>query len=283
MIGFGVCVGPTDLFEQVSGPSIRRFNAEGAPVLTVTGQSSMFRAYNALLDQAQSAGCSGLLMIHDDVELRADPRPALEPLLEDDSVGVVGALGGMRPTSLAWWSQREGRKGRLEDWGKVHDYSSGVFDVDVVDDVIMCVSPWTIKNIRFPESRYGGFEGLGVILSSIIRRQSRRVLVADFDAMHHNTGKGFNGIVDWRRNELRWHREFFELTRAETTAAVVEDRLLFTLRMRMGTKRLVRQLRRLPAHQPGGESGEPVLDAYVERWTARTSTLRGRSRAWSGT
>ena len=278
MMGYGVCVGPSDLFEQICRPSIERVSDPGSPLFTIRGQRSMFEAYNALFDlAAANRECNWLVLLHDDVELRKNPVDVAGPVIEDDSVAILGTLGGSNTISLAWWKEKAERRGRITDYNKFHDRGGGRHEVHAVDDVILCVSRWVIENVRFPSERYCGFEGLGVILATMVRAAEKRVLVEDLgDVMHHNTGRGFNSLTDWRRNELRWHRDFFQLSAVEKFANHLEDIALPTLPLRIAARRVI--LRLLGRHNEAsdGESGDPAIDAIVDRWYQRCEGLRGR-------
>ncbi|MEU7146063.1 glycosyltransferase [Nocardia sp. NPDC046473] len=278
VIGYGVCVGPTDLFDRICRPGIERVSAPDSKLFTVRGQKSMFAAYNALFDQAAADdNCTGLVLLHDDVELSKNPVDVAGPVFEDDSVGVLGTLGGSNTISLAWWNEKSDRRGRITDYNKAHDHGNGRYEVHAVDDVILCVSRWVIENIRFPAGRYVGFEGLGVILATTVRAAGKRVIVEDLqDVMHHNAGRGFNGLGDWRRNELRWQREFFQLNAWERLGNQLEDLALPILPARLGARRLGLRLAGRHNEVSDGESGDPAIDAIVDGWYRRCQGLRGR-------
>ncbi|MBT2900466.1 MULTISPECIES: glycosyltransferase [unclassified Streptomyces] len=278
MIGYGVCVGPGTLFERTCLPGIERVRAPGSPVFTMRNQRSLFSAYNAMFDQAAAnSDVTGLVMLHDDVELRKNPAEVAQSVFEDDSVGMLGSVGGSDTVSLAWWNERETRRGRVTDYDKVHDYGSDRYEVEAVDDVILCVNRWTIENIRFPEGHYRGFEGLGVILATLVRAAGRRVMVQDLqDVMHHNDGRGFNGLKDWRHNELRWHREFFDLSPAERLGNHLERLTIPAVPLRLAARRLAMRVGGRSDEVSDGETGDPVIDRLVGGWYRQCTRLRGR-------
>ncbi|WP_243794987.1 glycosyltransferase [Saccharopolyspora gloriosae] len=244
----------------------------------MSGQKSLFAAYNQLFDQAAADDqCSGIVLLHDDVELQKNPVDVAGPVLEDPSVGVLGTLGGSNTVSLAWWNEKSERRGRITDYNKAHEHGGDRYEVDSLDDVILVASRWVIENIRFPEGRYVGFEGLGVVIATMVRAAGKRVIVEDLrDVIHHNAGRGFNGLGDWRRNELRWQREFFRLSALERLSNHLEDLALPALPVRVGARRLALRLAGRHQQVSDGESGDPAIDAIVDGWYRRCRSLRGR-------
>lgn len=278
MIGYGVCVGPSDLFDRICRPGIERVRTPGSPLFTMRNQRSMFEAYNAMFDQAAAnSEVTGLVMLHDDVELRKNPVDVVGPVFEDDSVGMLGSLGGSDTVSLAWWNEKATRRGRVTDYDKVHDHGSGLHEVHAVDDVILCVNRWVIENVRFPAGRYRGFEGLGVILAALVRSAGKRVMVQDLqDVMHHNEGRGFNGLQDWRHNELRWQRQFFDLSPLERMGSYLEELTVPSIPLRIASRRLALRAAGRGFEVSDGESGDPAVDELVDGWYRRCTRLRGR-------
>ncbi|WP_229891159.1 glycosyltransferase [Streptomyces mashuensis] len=242
------------------------------------GQTSMFDAYNAIFDQAAAnSDVTGLVLLHDDIELRKNPVDVVGPAFEDESIAMLGSVGGSDTVSLAWWNERDTRRGRVTDYDKVHDYGSDRYEVHAVDDCIIAVNRWVIENVRFPPGRYGGFEGLGVILATMVRAGGRRVVVQDLqDVMHHNDGRGFNGLRDWRRNELRWQRQFFDLSPLERLGNHLEDLATPTIPARLAAQRLALRLAGRAHEVSDGETGDPAVDKVVDGWYRRCKRLRGR-------
>ncbi|WP_330316304.1 glycosyltransferase [Streptomyces platensis] len=278
MIGYGVCVGPSDLFDRICRPGIERVRAPGSPLFTMRNQRSLFEAYNAMFDQAAAnSEVTGLVMLHDDVELRKNPVDVAGEVFQDESVAMLGSIGGSDTVSLAWWNEKPTRRGRIIDYASVHDYGGDQHDVHAVDDVILCVNRWVIENVRFPVGRYRGFEGLGVILASMVRAAGKRVVVQDLqDVMHHNAGRGFNGLQDWRYNELRWQRQFFDLSPLERIGSRLEELSVPALPLRVAARRLALRAAGRGFEVSDGETGDPAVDVLVDGWYRRCTRLRGR-------
>ncbi|GGZ97288.1 glycosyltransferase [Streptomyces bluensis] len=278
MIGYGVCVGPSDLFDRICRPGIERVRVPGSPLYTMRNQRSLFEAYNAMFDQAAAhSEITGLVMLHDDIELRKNPAEVVTEVFQDESVAVLGSIGGSDTVSLAWWNERPTRRGRITDYASVHDYGGDRYEVHAVDDAILCVNRWVIENVRFPVGRYRGFEGLGVILASMVRAAGKRVAVQDLqDVMHHNAGRGFNGLKDWRYNELRWQRQFFDLSPLERIGSRLEELTVPALPARVAARRLALRAAGRGFETSDGETGDPAVDSLVDGWYRRCTRLRGR-------
>jgi hypothetical protein len=274
---FGVCIGPSGKYDQHAAPSIARYGGSDA-LFTVRGSRSLFAAYNEILSRAcQSvADYDGIILMHDDVELREDPRPKLNHFIErDHGIGVIGLLGARHPSSLAWW--RFEKYGRLPDYRSDHDWGRGEHAVDVVDDPIIAIPRSAMERIRFPDGRYTGFEGLGVIACTIARTQGFEVSTTDFDIMHHNSGDDYNSLRDWRKNELRWLRDYFALTRRERASCLLREIAIPLLPLRLAVLRLAAS-RRLwqPRQDAFDDTPDIVINHCLQQWHDWALRFQGR-------
>jgi hypothetical protein len=182
MFVYGVAAGPSDKFETVCRPSLDRY-ANG-PVLVRRGQVSIFPAYNSLLqDAAGRDDLEGVVLLHDDVELRADLEPELRDCFADPTVGLVGVVGAR--TDGFVWSDGE-RKGKTSDSAYSYDYGTERAEVDAVDGLLLALSPWAVRTLRFDETSFRGFHGYDRDICSQVKAAGRRVLVADLPVHHHS-------------------------------------------------------------------------------------------------
>jgi Glycosyltransferase like family len=239
MIGFGVCIGPRDVFSQLAAPAISAMWPE-SPVFTRTNQKSIFRAYNSILDEASAASLDALVLIHDDVELKDPGLPAkLRVLFDDDTVGVVGVVGGVGVKGVGWW-QADQCLGRAVGGLGVHDYGGGTHEVDAVDGMFMALSPWVVRNVRFDDRAYRGFHGYDTDFCFEVRRRERRVFVSEIDLFHHSK-RSVGDSVAYRRSELVFDRKWI----APKKGWQLVD---WKIRYRLATKgpALRRRLERLP-------------------------------------
>ncbi|MDQ1438551.1 MAG: hypothetical protein QOK43_2180 [Acidimicrobiaceae bacterium] len=276
---FAVCVGHGGHFESVCRPALHRFMRPQDALIAVYDSTSMFEAYDEIFRAATDlANCCGILAIHDDVEVRSDPIAEMSVLAEIADVGLAGALGGAAGTSLAWWREKPERRGLLVDRRKVHDHGGRRHLVDVVDDVVLFVPRPTFESTRFEQTPYRGYEGLGVILSSMVHRAGALVAVGQFDMFHHNDCVGFNNVVDWRWNELAWQLDFFEVDARRRLRSMLQSRLSALVPARIALNRAVAMVRGNAGSPSDGEAQDPAVDSLVERWFRDGKALRGRSR-----
>jgi GT2 family glycosyltransferase len=212
----GVCVGPSDRFERHCLPSLEAHCAD-APLLVKREQVSIAHAYNQLMAEALALAADGLILLHDDVELRSDPRPQLQQCMSEPSVAIVGAVGS-RGAAFHWWPDGQAF-GYAEDTRQTFDYGGGTHEVDVVDGLIMALSPWAMRNLRFDAS-IGAWHGYDSDICTMARLQGKRVLVTDLKLFHHARPlAGYdtrpfgqaraNYLLKWRpdaprRQRLRW-------------------------------------------------------------------------------
>lgn len=181
-LAYGVCAGPTDNFERLAGRSIRRYYPD-SPILVRRSQTSIFAAYNSIIDEARDLQVDGLVLLHDDVEV-CDSAIAskLSQLFSDTTVGIVGVVGGSNMGTPRWWEHEP--RGRIAQLDVLIDYGLRRADVDMVDGVFMALSPKALYTIRFDERHYTGFHGYDVDTCMQAKAQGLRVVVAPIDVKH---------------------------------------------------------------------------------------------------
>lgn len=194
-VAYGCCVGSWD---KLAANVIPRIGDR--PLLALWGQTSICKAYNAILAAHRGRGLDALVLLHDDLELTDPDHEAkfLAALAEPD-VALVGVCGGKGETSLAWWtSDTVGHQ--LTDSGML-DFGPRTGDVAFIEGSIMVFSPWALKHLEFDEA-YPGFLGYDDICLTA-RKAGKRVVVADVDTHHHST-TGFKSAAvaeDWYTSE----------------------------------------------------------------------------------
>ena len=138
-LAYGICVGPTDKFERIALPGIKRVDPN-APILLRHDQQSIFQAYNSIIDEAASLDIDGIVFIHDDVFIRDDRFASkVISLFGDPEIGIVGTVGASNLRSAeCWWYET---RGRVYEIGRTIDYGVGTLDVDAVDGLLLSVAP----------------------------------------------------------------------------------------------------------------------------------------------
>src|SRR5438067_5117215 len=132
MIGFGICVGSEERFERCALPGLRRVADPDAPIATSTRNTSIFVAYNEMLDAfADADHLEALVLLHEDVEI-LDPAfcSKVRTALAEPDIAIAGVIGARNVTSLKWWHGE--CRGRVRESRGLVDFGRGRHDVDVV-------------------------------------------------------------------------------------------------------------------------------------------------------
>jgi glycosyl transferase family 2 len=202
VIAFGSAVTDPEVYRRYAERGIELVREGDSEVFANVGAGSLFRSYNLMLDLAsEHEDLEALVLVHQDAEI-VDPGfcAKLRRALSDPEVGVVGCVGALGVRSIAWW------EGSVT-WGSfIHRYSemgggdlpafawdnenlsptarTGV--VDTVDGFVLGLAPWTVRNIRFDES-LGRLHGYDFDYCLQVRAAGRKVVTADFKAIHHHS------------------------------------------------------------------------------------------------
>ena len=197
MIAFGICIGSEEKYERCALPGLTRTAEPDAPVAESTGNRSILTAYNEILDAfADRDDLEALVLLHEDVELRdADFNDKVRRALSDPAVAVLGAVGARAVPGLEWW-QGEG-VGRCDETRGTIEFGEREGLVDAVDGLLLVLSPWAVRHLRFDEETFSGFHAYDLDLCFQARAAGREVRVVDVDLFHHTKG-GFGDEVGFR-------------------------------------------------------------------------------------
>src|SRR5436305_166555 len=220
MIGFGTAVTQPNAYQRWAQPGIERAQERDSVVYPNSSFGSIFRAYNLLLLQAAShQDLEALVLLHQDVEI-VDPDfcSKVRDALRDPLVGVVGCVGALDARSLAWW---EGSVTWASFTHRYYEHGGGELpafamhpdrfapppyartgEVDTVDGLLMVLSPWAVRNLRFDES-LGRFHGYDFDFCLQVRAAGRKVVTADLKAIHHHSLELVNDFDEWVRAHIR--------------------------------------------------------------------------------
>ena len=188
MIAFACCVGSEEKFRRFAAPGLRAAAEPDSLIAETTTTTSIFEAYNEVLDAlAGDESLEALVLLHEDTEI-VDPAfcAKLRRVFEDPSVAVAGVVGAVGVRNLAWW-EGSGRGRVLETRGWV-DFGGGFHDVDSVDGLLMALSPWAVRTLRFDTERFSGFHGYDADICFQARAAGKRVLVDEIAVVHHTKG-----------------------------------------------------------------------------------------------
>lgn len=240
MILFGVCVGSDERYRQYARAGIQRCVGEDATVLTRRGHKSIFEAYNSILvEAARRSDLEGLVLLHEDTELRdLALAQKLRDLFADRTIGVAGTIGARNVRSALWWfGELHGRASWNGPPGetrpRVDDYGVETVDVDAVDGFFMALSPWAVRNVAFDAHTFGGFHLYDLDYCFAIRDRGRRVVVSDFAVHHHNRSDPHTFDLPYHRANLRW-RVKWKISRFSSPVGLRVQLLALRVRWMMG-------------------------------------------------
>ena len=93
-----------------------------------------------------------LVLLHDDVILHdRNFAPRVRRVLRDPTVGVIGVVGASGLCNMSFWDGRT-TKGRVWDGTRFLDFGPPRGEVDVVDGLLMVLSPAALDTVRFDET-----------------------------------------------------------------------------------------------------------------------------------
>lgn len=148
-----------------------------------------------------------LVLLHQDVEILDGAFAAkLRESLRDPLVAVVGAFGWRRVAGLAHWRDSVGAVGvpRMLGADGQLDSITARGTVEAVDGLLMTLSPWAIRTLRFDELFAPWFHGYDLDLCFQARERGRRVAVTDFQVAHHAALDFFDRRT-WVPAAKLWH------------------------------------------------------------------------------
>jgi hypothetical protein len=218
MIAFASPVTKPEIYRRCAEPGIARVAERDSEVLAPAAAGSIFRSYNQLLDAAAARhDLEALVLLHQDTEIvDRDFCRKVREALRDPEVGVVGCVGAIGVRSIAWWEgsvtlssfvnrYEEHGGGELPGfswtWEDAPPYAH-VGEVDTLDGFLLVLSPWTVHNIRFDES-LSEFDGYDLDFCLQVREQGRKVMTADFRAIHHRPLEMLPDVDRWMGDHVR--------------------------------------------------------------------------------
>jgi hypothetical protein len=200
MIAFASSITKPEVYRRCAEPGIRRAAEPDSEIHQLASIGSIFRSYNALLDQFTGReDLEALVLVHQDAEIiEPDFCRIVREALSDPQVGLVGCVGAVGVRSIAWWEASvtcasfinrydEHGGGDLPSfswaWNDAPAYAR-VGEVETLDGFVLALSPWVVDNVRFDES-LGQFHGYDLDFCLQVREAGLRVMTADFRAIHY--------------------------------------------------------------------------------------------------
>lgn len=195
VIAYGICIGNEDKYQSFARTGLAVHGAADAPIFESRDNDSIFTAYNEILDAlAGERDLEALVLLHEDVELRdPDAEAKVRRVLSDPRVGVAGVIGGRQVRSLAWWDGQG--VGRCAETRGIIDFGGRHGDVDCVDGLLLVLSPWAVRYLRFDADTFHGFHAYDLDICFQARARGRVVRTFDLDVFHHTKGGYGNSLA----------------------------------------------------------------------------------------
>lgn len=215
---FGSAVTDFAVYERCAVPGLDRVKESDSVVLAHRSIGSVFRNYNFILGEARRRDdLEALVLIHQDAEL-VDPDfcKIIRTQLCDPDVAVIGCAGAVGVRSIAWWEGGvtwAGFNHRYKELGG-GDLPAMTWDreqippyvetgeVDSIDGFVIVLSPWAVNEAVFDETM-GDLHGYDFDLCCQVRAAGKKVVTADFRAIHHHSLDVINDPGGWKDTYVR--------------------------------------------------------------------------------
>jgi 2-polyprenyl-3-methyl-5-hydroxy-6-metoxy-1,4-benzoquinol methylase len=190
MIAYAACVGDPEKFRRICLPGLRRVVGPNDLLIEAEHERSIFAAYNEVLDAVRDRDdLEALVLLHEDTEVTDPLFPDLvRRHVAEPDVAIVGTVGARGVTGLSWWEAQ--CFGRVTETRGMIDFGGGTHDVDTVDGLVMGLSPWAVRNLRFDDQAYDGFDAYDADLCAQARAAGKRVVVTELPVAHRHNRVG---------------------------------------------------------------------------------------------
>jgi hypothetical protein len=214
VIAFGCATTDEQEFRAHAAPSIERVSETGSLLMRRHGYTSIHEPYNEMLaEAAEDDDLEAVVLLHQDVSIDDEHfLPKVRGMLAASSeTAVLGVAGSRAPRGLAWW---EGEcHGRFESpaltpTGSRTTYSRGVHEVDSVDGMLLVLSSWAARELRFDGDLSGPLDGYDMDICLQARARGRRVVTGEFDVSHYTTYDRFFDRRRWVRASVALQRKW---------------------------------------------------------------------------
>ncbi len=191
MIVYAACVADQAKFDAICQPGIARTFRDGDVMVTTSSTHSIFEAYNEVLDAFRDRDdLEALVLLHEDTEiLHRRFAPTLLGALRQPDLAIVGVVGGTGMRGIAWW-HGDRQVGRVEETRRTLEYDVREGDVEAVDGLLLALSPWAVRNLRFDDHTYTGFDGYDADFCRQARVAGKRVRCVELPVAHRHDRDG---------------------------------------------------------------------------------------------
>ncbi|MGH2872035.1 MAG: glycosyltransferase family 2 protein [Solirubrobacteraceae bacterium] len=219
MIAFGVMVAEPEAYHRYTEPGIRLAAEPDSRVLAFATTGSAARTCNLLLDAAAAIeDLEALILLHAHTEI-ADPDlcAKVRVALAEPAVAVAGCAGAQGVRTLAWWRARvsageitqrynEHGGGEVRAYAWVHPAPPPA-TVDVVDELLMALSPWAVRNVRFDEGLPLGF-GFDLDYCLEVGERGHQVVTFDASVIQHRSVELIERLELWVEGHIAFAQKW---------------------------------------------------------------------------
>ena len=207
MIAFGVAIADPEIYRRYAEPGIHRAVEADSTVFPFAAIGPLARTYNLILEEAaRRDDLEALVLVDAHVEID-DPAVCdrVRDALRDPAVAVAGCAGATGVRSIAWW---EGAISAAPIVHRYGEYGGGDIEayswaqrtpppaeVDAVDGMLMVLSPWAVRTVRFDEHLRG--HGFDLDYCFRVAEAGRRIVTADLRVIHHRSLEMVGEIDAW--------------------------------------------------------------------------------------
>jgi hypothetical protein len=197
MIAFGCSVRVPQIYQRHAKVGIDRVAEADSEILVDAAAGSIARGYNLLLDcVAERDDLEALVILHADAEiLDPDFCAKLRSAFAAPDVAVVGAVGTAGARDMAWWDGAPRGSAAPYHYGELgggilhwstRAAGSEFGEVDSLYGVMLALSPWAVRNLRFDET-IGMVHGYDFDICRQAHAAGRRAITADLRIAHHHS------------------------------------------------------------------------------------------------
>lgn len=214
MIAFGTAITDSDEYRSHAQPGIRRTVEPDSEVFAFQSVGAVGRSTNLVLDQAaRREDLEALVLVDEKAEISdLGFCEKVRRAFGDPEVGAVGAAGATGGRSIAWW---EGSVSCGPVMQRYPDYEGGAMpafswterspapaEVEALDGLLVVLSPWAVRNVRFDEGLSLGY-GYEVDYCMQLRAAGKRVMTADLGVIHHRPLKVVDDLELWAEAHMQ--------------------------------------------------------------------------------
>lgn len=212
MIVFGCSITSPEIYRNAAEKGFELVAEPDSVVMANAAAGSLMRSYNVIMNKvAEMDDVEALVLCHQDAELTSpDFCSIIRKTLRDPDVAVVGCCGAVDVRNIAWWEGSvtwgsfthrypEFGGGQIDAFTFTDDNHPGYArtgEVDTLDGFILVMAPWAIENARFDES-LGQLHGYDYDFCLQVRELGKKVMTADFKAIHHHSLDLVNDEALW--------------------------------------------------------------------------------------